>query len=137
MVTSPTGRARRRVRRRALWGLAALVLLPAVAGAHAVLVRAVPPPRATLRAAPRRARLWFSERLEPVYSTASVWSEATGSAVAAGPTAVSADDPRLLSVALPPLPGGAYAVRYRVLSVDGHVVEGAYSFTVAGGATGR
>ena len=45
--------------------------------------------------------------------------------------------PRLLSVALPPLPGGAYAVRYRVLSVDGHVVEGAYSFTVAGGANGR
>ena len=137
MVTSPIGRARRLARRRALWGLAALVLLPAIAGAHAVLLRAVPPPGATLRVAPRRARLWFSERLEPVYSTASVWSEATGSAVAAGPTAVSADDPRLLSVALPPLPGGAYAVRYRVLSVDGHIAEGAYSFTVAGGANGR
>ena len=137
MVTSPIGRARRLARRRALWGLAALVLLPAIAGAHAVLLRAVPPPGATLRVAPRRARLWFSERLEPVYSTASVWSEATGSAVAAGPTAVSADDPRLLSVALPPLPGGAYTVRYRVLSVDGHIAEGAYSFTVAGGAKGR
>ena len=133
MVTSPIGR----VRRRALWGLAALVLLPAVAGAHAVLVRAVPPPRATLRVAPGRARLWFSERLEPVYSMASVWSEATATAVAAGPTAVSADDPRLLSVALPPLPGGGYTVRYRVLSVDGHIAEGAYSFTVAGGAKGR
>ena len=137
MVTSPIGRARRLARRRALWGLAALVLLPAIAGAHAVLLRAVPPPGATLRVAPRRARLWFSERLEPVYSTASVWSEATGSAVAAGPTAVSADDPRLLSLALPPLPGGAYTVRYRVLSVDGHIAEGAYSFTVAGGAKGR
>ena len=137
MVTSPIGRARRLARRRALWGLAALVLLPAIAGAHAVLVRAVPPPRATLRVAPRRARLWFSERLEPVYSTASVWSEATGTAIAAGATAVSADDPRLLSVALPPPPSGAYAVRYRVLSVDGHVLEGAYSFTVAGGANGR
>ena len=133
MVTSPIGCARRR----ALWGLAALVLLPAIADAHAVLVRAVPPPRATLRVAPRRARLWFSERLEPVYSTVSVSSEATGTPVATGATAVSADDPRLLSVALPPLAGGAYTVQYRVLSVDGHVVEGAYSFTVAGGANGR
>ena len=133
MVTGPIGRARRR----ALWGLAALVLLPAIADAHAVLVRAVPPPRATVRVAPRRARLWFSERLEPVYSTASVSSEATGTPVATGATAVSADDPRLLSVALPPLAGGAYTVQYRVLSVDGHVVEGAYSFTVAGGANGR
>ena len=43
----------------------------------------------------------------------------------------------LCAVALPPLPSGAYAVRYRVLSVDGHVLEGAYSFTVAGGANGR
>jgi copper resistance protein C len=137
VVTRPIGRARRRVRWRALWGLATAVLLPAIAGAHAVLVRAVPPPRATVRVAPRRARLWFSERLEPVYSTASVWSEGTGTTVAAGPTAVSGDDPRLLSLALPPLPSGAYAVRYRVLAVDGHVVEGAYSFTVAGGATGR
>jgi methionine-rich copper-binding protein CopC len=35
---------------------------------------------------------------------------------------------------LPPISPGTYTVRYRVLSVDGHVVEAAFSFTVKGGA---
>lgn len=135
MVTGPTRRATRRVHWSAVLGLLPLVLLPATADAHAVLVRAVPPPRATLRMAPPRAQLWFSERLEPAYSTASIWSERVE--VAAGKTAVSVDEPRLLSIELPPLPSGAYTVRYRVLSVDGHVVVGAYSFTVAGGTARR
>ena len=131
MVTGPT----RRVCWSAVLGLLALVLLPAIADAHAVLVRAVPPPRATLRVPPPRAQLWFSERLEPAYSTVSIWNE--HAEVAAGKMAVSVDEPRLLSIELPSLPSGAYTVRYRVLSVDGHVVVGAYSFTVAGGTAGR
>ncbi|HEX7124257.1 MAG TPA: copper resistance protein CopC, partial [Thermodesulfobacteriota bacterium] len=37
-------------------------------------------------------------------------------------------------VGLPPdLPAGAYTVKYRVLSADGHVVEGSYRFTVKPG----
>lgn len=119
-------------RGRALAAAALLTALPAAAGAHAVLVRSAPPARATLRVPPGRAQLWFSERLEPGYSTLSVWSG--GAQVDAGPPAVAGDDARLLSVALPPLGGGVYTVRYRVLSVDGHVAEGAYSFTVGTGA---
>jgi copper resistance protein C len=131
VVTGPA----RRGRQRAALGAWALVLLPAAAGAHAVLVRAIPPPGAILRAAPARVQLWFNARLEPEYSAASVWSE--GAQVAARRTAGAADDGRRLSLALPSLPGGTYTVRYRVLAVDGHIVEGAYSFTVARGAARR
>jgi copper resistance protein C len=131
VVTGPA----RRVRRRLALGAWALILLPAAAGAHAVLVRALPPPGVTLRAAPPRVQLWFSARLEPAYSAVSVWSE--GAKVAGRKTAGSADDSRRLTLALPPLPGGDYTVRYRVLALDGHIVEGAYSFTVLGGAARR
>jgi methionine-rich copper-binding protein CopC len=41
-------------------------------------------------------------------------------------------DPKLLSVGLPALAPGTYTVKYRVLSVDGHVVASQFSFTLRG-----
>jgi copper resistance protein C len=118
-------------------GLAlAVALLPSVlavppALAHAVLVRSSPPHRAVLAQAPERVDLWFNERLEAAYSTASVWSEA-GSQVDARDVAVASDDPRRLSVSLATRVPGRYTVKYRVLSVDGHVVDSLIIFTVKG-----
>jgi methionine-rich copper-binding protein CopC len=124
-------------RRRAIRGVLALalLLLPVAAAGHAMLVRATPPPRATLRLAPARAQLWFSERLEPAYSTVAVWRE--GARVDHPEAVVAAEDGRSLTVPLPPLERGVYQVMYRVLSVDGHVVEGSYSFSVAGRTPAR
>ena len=113
--------------------LAAAVLLATAwtlpAGAHAVLVRSTPPGRATLAEKPDRVQLWFNERLEPAFSSVSVWSSA-GTQVDAGDARVGPDDAKRLSVTLPPLPPGAYSVRYRVLSVDGHVIDSSFSFTI-------
>jgi methionine-rich copper-binding protein CopC len=118
-------------RRRAL--LAALAvgsaLLPAAARAHSQLVRSQPGRNAAVARAPERVRLWFSERLEPAYAMLSVWSEA-GAQVDVGDAAVDAADPTVLSVGAPNLVPGRYTVRYRVLSVDGHIVESSFAFTV-------
>jgi copper resistance protein C len=108
---------------------AALALWPAVALAHAVLVKSVPAQRAALVEPPPRIELWFNERLEPAYSKASVTNEA-GAQVDLRDVAVSTEDPRRLSLSLPPLKPGRYTVSFRVLSVDGHVVESRLSFTV-------
>lgn len=108
---------------------AALALWPAVALAHAVLVKSVPAQRASLVEPPPRIELWFNERLEPAYSKASVTNEA-GTQVDLRDVAVSTEDPRRLSLSLPPLKPGRYTVNFRVLSVDGHVVESRLSFTV-------
>jgi hypothetical protein len=62
-----------------------------------------------------------------------VWNGA-GQRVDAGDVQVASTEPTRLSVAVPPLPAGAYTVKYRVLSVDGHVVEAQFGFTVRGGA---
>ena len=110
-------------------GLLALAGSPRAGEAHAALVRSTPPARATVTAPPRRITLTFSEPLEPAYSRVAVW-DAAGTQVDLRDAAVNRDDPRVLGVSVPPLVPGQYTVRYRVLSVDGHVVESNFSFRV-------
>ncbi|PYM95279.1 MAG: copper-binding protein [Candidatus Rokuibacteriota bacterium] len=109
--------------------LALTLLLPIAAESHAVLVRSVPAQRAILEAPPTRVELWFNERLEPAYSRVSVLDQAS-SRVDLRDAAVAADDARRLSVSLPALAPGRYTVTFRVLSIDGHVVESKLTFTV-------
>ena len=106
-----------------------LALLPTAALAHAVLVKSIPAQRSSLTESPPRVELWFNERLEPAYSRASVTDEA-GTQIDLRDALVSKEDARRLSLSLPPLRPGRYAVKFRVLSVDGHVVESNLTFTV-------
>ena len=57
-------------------------------------------------------------------------NEHAGKAVDQGDLKVAADDPKQLSVGLNPITAGTYQVKFRVLSVDGHVVENHFPFTV-------
>lgn len=119
---------------RLIAGLVGLLpLVPIGVPGHAFLVKSVPTRRAVVAQPPARVDLWFSERLEGAYSRVSV-EDVQGRRVDHGDGAVSRDDPRRLTVALPPIAPGTYTVRYRVLSVDGHVVEAGFSFTVEGRA---
>jgi methionine-rich copper-binding protein CopC len=43
---------------------------------------------------------------------------------------VGPDDPKKLSVGLPTLSAGTYTVKFRILSVDGHVVKAKFPLTV-------
>jgi hypothetical protein len=122
---------RRRLLRAAGAALGGLWLAraPRPAVAHAALVRSAPARRATVSASPARVRLWFSERVEARFSRVSV-EDAGGRPVDRQDSQADPEDGKQLSVGLPPLGPGVYRVRYRVLSVDGHVVEGELSFTV-------
>jgi methionine-rich copper-binding protein CopC len=113
--------------------LGALMALPGPSHSHSLLVRSEPAQRSTVSRPPERVQMWFSERLEPAYATASVWNQA-GKQVDGRDAAVDQNDPGLLSVSTPHLGPGRYTVRFRVLSVDGHVVESTYTFTVKAGA---
>lgn len=115
--------------RAAVAALLVLLSLPMAAGAHAVLVKSSPARRAVLALPPPRVALTFNERLEPAYSTVSVWT-ADNVRVDDGKVLVGPEDPRRLSVGLTPLKPGTYSVKFRVLSVDGHLVEGTFPFEV-------
>ncbi|MGH7871793.1 MAG: copper resistance CopC family protein [Candidatus Binatia bacterium] len=118
------------VRRHATFFLSLLLLFaPTPLFAHAYLVKSVPAQRAMLYHAPAKIQLWFNERLEPRYSSLTL-SRAEGSIVEIGKVAVSAEDPKQLTAALALLPAGRYVIKYRVLSVDGHIVQDQFPFTV-------
>ncbi len=111
--------------------LASIPFAPAAGWAHAVLVKSVPARRAVLSKPPERVELWFNEPLEARFARVSVW-DASGRQVDARDARVDPDDRKRLSVGLPALPPGVYTVKFRVLSVDGHVVESEFPFTLRG-----
>ena len=81
------------------------------------------------RSAPSQVRAWFTEALEPAFSTLEVVND-KGERVDRGPAQVDASSRALLQVPLKPLGPGAYRVKWRVLSVDTHVTEGDFTFRV-------
>ncbi len=105
------------------------LLLPSSLWAHAYLVKSIPAQRATLYRSPAQIQLWFNERLEPRYSSFTV-SAADGSLVESIKSAVDDRDTKLIFAVLKPLAPGRYLVKFRVLSVDGHVVEDQFPFTI-------
>ena len=109
--------------------LMALLLGAGVAWGHAFLERAQPRVGSTVKAAPSQVRVWFTEPLEPAFSTLEVVNQA-GERVDRGPAGVDAASPTILQVPLKPLAPGTYRVRWRVLSVDTHVTEGDFTFRV-------
>ena len=108
------------------------VLAPAApAWAHAQLVAAEPARDAVLTGSPEAVTLKFNERLRPDFTTI-VLSDAARQRV---PTsAVQVRDAAGTLTLTGPLTEGRYTVAYRVVSVDGHTVQGSYPFTV-GAAT--
>jgi methionine-rich copper-binding protein CopC len=109
--------------------VASALLAPAVAGAHAEMVKSVPARRSSITTSPPRVRLSFNERVEAKFSRVSVW-DAKGAQVDLKDAEVDAEDPKQLTVGLPALEPGTYTVRFRVLSVDGHIVESQFPFTI-------
>lgn len=99
-------------------------------GAHAFLERADPRVGSTVRTAPAQVRLWFTEELEPAFSSVRVVNEG-GQQVDKGDAQVDPAAPKQLRTSLSPLPPGTYKVIWRVLSVDTHVTEGSFTFRVA------
>lgn len=106
-----------------------LILASSTLWAHAYLVKSVPAQRAVLHRAPAKIQLWFNERLEPQYSSLSL-SDVDGKPVETGKAEVSSEDPKQLSAPIRTLKPGRYLIKYRVLSVDGHIVQDQFSFTV-------
>lgn len=115
---------------RALLSLLFAVAAASSAMAHAFLDHAAPAVGSTVHASPSELRLWFTEPLEPAFSTVRVLN-AAGQPVDRGDKQIDPSNRTLLKVGLSPLGPGAYKVMWRVLSVDGHVTEGDFTFRVA------
>ena len=108
---------------------AAALALPAAAWAHAVLVRTSPLPISVVNRPPPVVLLTYSEAVEPRFAIVSV-TNAAGQQQIAGPPRRSTTNPNTLVVPLHRVSQGWYLVYWRVISVDGHPVRGAFTFAV-------
>ena len=108
------------------------LFIVAPASAHTSLVSSFPSSGAVLNEVPAEVRIKFNEdlllvddknpnRIEVINGVGQVVS---GMSVVEGPEIFTALD---LSLE----PSGEYLVKYRVVSADGHPIEGEYQFTVA------
>ena len=120
------------VRRRALvaGAVAALALLvPAAASAHAYLIKTVPAASVILDTAPSSVQLTYDEAVEPRFAIVSV-TDVHAHQETTGPVTRSPSDPDTLVVPIQHVGEGWYLVYWRAISVDGHPVQGAFTFAV-------
>ena len=110
--------------------VAFIALTPRRADAHALLASSDPPINAALRESPTEVNLFLTEPLQTDFSRVRVLDSA-GRRVDLGATAFSDVNAAQMSVAVRRLEPGIYTVVWRSLStVDGHVWNGSYAFSV-------
>jgi copper transport protein len=106
------------------------LMAPAAASAHAYLTKTFPTANGTLDTSPPFVALTFDEAVEPRFAIISV-TDANAKQVTTGSVHRSTANPDTLVVPLEPhLPKGWYLVYWRAISVDGHPVQGAFTFAV-------
>ena len=105
----------------------------AMASAHAVLDNSVPTSGATLEDTPLQIVLDFDESVESSLGYIKLFSS-SGKRVQLPAVKADASDASIVRVVPPTLAQDSYVAVYRVISADGHPVEGAITFRVGAGA---
>ena len=110
--------------------VAAWLALPRRAAAHAYLVKTVPAASVVLNSPPPNIQLTYDEAVEPRFAIISV-TNVDGHQETTGPVHRSPSNPDTLVVPLRPnLPEGWYLIYWRAISVDGHPVNGFFTYAV-------
>ena len=110
-----------------LFGLSLVFCTPR-ALAHSRPKVMVPAPDSTV-SSPATISVTFTEPLEPRFSSLSVIDE-QGKKYNAASSLPAQNDPKTLTLSLPPLKPGDYLVHWVTVAPDGHRMEGEYKFTV-------
>ena len=109
-----------------VFGIAA----PSSASAHAYLIKTVPAAAGVLDVPPPNVQLTYDEAVEPRFAIISV-TNAAGRQETTGAVNRSPANPDTLVVPLRRhLPEGWYLIYWRAISVDGHPVQGAFTYAV-------
>jgi methionine-rich copper-binding protein CopC len=107
-----------------------LVLQSSRLSAHAFLEHSDPPVGGKVHSSPATVRVWFTEAIEPAFSSIKVF-DATGKQVDQKDTHLDRSNHLLLAVSLSWLRPGTYKVVWRVMSLDTHVTNGDFRFQIA------
>lgn len=107
-------------------------LVTAPAAAHAIILESIPPRDAVLARPPERVVLRFNSQIEKRLARVTLAGEdGRPQPISIASNGALADQqPDRIVIPLRPLPPGQYVIRYKILSADGHVTEGAFRFSV-------
>ena len=106
-----------------------LLLLCGPVLAHAELSESEPAAGETVAESPEQVRLRFNEPVDAAFSPLKVY-DSSGERVDEDDARKDPEDARVVEASLEELTQGTYTVEYRVTSVDGHVIEDTYDFSV-------
>lgn len=111
--------------------LAAAVIFFASAMVHNHLVKSAPGNGESLPASPAEIKLWFAERPEVAFTSATLIRAAPDSTRVGPIKAAATDDTLAVKLTLPStLEAGPWIVAWRTASRDGHAIRGRFRFTI-------
>ncbi|MEQ1559733.1 MAG: copper resistance CopC family protein [Methyloglobulus sp.] len=103
--------------------------LPLPVFAHAIMVKSQPVGDSTVAESPKQIDVWFNDKVGSEYKALAVIDSA-GKRVDNKDIGQETFDQSHIYVTVPQLTPGTYTVRYRVVSLDTHIVTGKYKFTL-------
>lgn len=106
---------------------AALLAMPAAVLGHVELVSSSPAVGENLDTAPTEVTVTFDDELDPDLSSFSV-TDADSTEVGTGEVDLTVADRNMLTGSVTITDPGVYTVTYTVAGVDGHSIEGTFSF---------
>jgi copper resistance protein C len=109
--------------------LIASLVLPVSAFAHAIMVRSQPVVDSTIAESPKQVDVWFNDKVGSEYKALAVIDSA-GKRVDNKDIEQETFDQSHLYITVPDLAPDTYTVRYRVVSIDTHIVTGKFKFTI-------
>ncbi|REK74675.1 copper resistance CopC/CopD family protein [Paenibacillus paeoniae] len=101
--------------------------LPSFVSAHAYIYQSSPLANAVLDSSPSQIKLTFTEKIDTKMSSITLQNDSGGEVKG---TTLSSDGDQTLILTIPKLEQGVYKVKWQVLSLDTHVTDGSYSFSI-------
>ncbi len=105
------------------------LISPSSVFAHAIMVKSQPEQNAILTVSPKQIDVWFNDKVGSEYKALAV-IDSSGNRVDNKDATQELLDGSHLYCSIPNLPKGTYTVRYRVVSLDTHIVTGKFQFTI-------
>ena len=97
--------------------------------AHAIMVKSQPDQNAIITISPKQIDVWFNDKVGSEYKAVAV-IDSKGNRVDNKDVQQEMLDGSHLYCTVPVLPADTYTVRYRVVSIDTHIVTGKFQFTI-------
>lgn len=110
---------------------------PSFASAHAYIIKSTPSENEIVNQAPQKVTIEFDETIQPSFNSIEVFDSA-GNRVDQKNGGIDPNNPSIIESGLDEnLPAGTYSVQWRVVSSDGHPVEGVIPFQIGNGDTSQ